>query len=49
MTDVLQAFFGHESAFEGKFHDFTDMRMDTVAGDPPDLLSGGGSAVNEGV
>lgn len=45
--EVLQALFNGEASFDGRFHSFEDVRIDPVSDDPPDLLAGGDSKVDE--
>jgi alkanesulfonate monooxygenase SsuD/methylene tetrahydromethanopterin reductase-like flavin-dependent oxidoreductase (luciferase family) len=45
--EVLQAFFDGETSFDGEFHEFTDVRIDPVLDDPPDILAGGGSTQDD--
>ncbi|MFB6069639.1 MAG: LLM class flavin-dependent oxidoreductase [Halanaeroarchaeum sp.] len=46
--DVLKVLFAGEASFQGRFHDFDDVRIDPVTDPPPRLLAGGNSNVGDG-
>lgn len=46
--EVLQALFDGEASYDGRFHSFEGIRIDPTADDPPRLLSGGSSNVEDG-
>jgi alkanesulfonate monooxygenase SsuD/methylene tetrahydromethanopterin reductase-like flavin-dependent oxidoreductase (luciferase family) len=45
--NVLQELFAGEASFEGRFHDFKDVQIDPVLEDPPRLIVGGDSNVDD--
>lgn len=45
--DVLQALFEGETSYDGRFHSFEDVQIDPVLDDPPRLIAGGDSNVDD--
>lgn len=46
--DVLKALLAGEASYDGRFHSFEGVRIDPVAEEPPRLLAGGDSNVEDG-